>query len=187
MPPLPCHELRGLGKTSKLPFSTSDPTGNFPPSLISAFHSPGPGATRCHWIVTKAALWCKPDHPILASPRLHSPQKVNSQHPCSPHFSVNTCCPKIQQMQNAPVHLAGPHKILAPTDPSVSAALRGGTGGDISHTNVPVWFANLSLISTAWGQAAANAKCCLSRFFCMNYTELPFAWHRKWSHKFYFL
>lgn len=46
MPPLPCHELRGFGKSSQLSFSTSDPTGNFPPSLTSAFHSPGPGGTR---------------------------------------------------------------------------------------------------------------------------------------------
>lgn len=64
MPPLPCHELRGFGKSSQLPFSTSDPTGNFPPSMTSAFHSPGPRGTRCHWVVTEEAQWCKPGHPI---------------------------------------------------------------------------------------------------------------------------
>lgn len=77
LPPLPCRGLRGSGKSSQLPFPTSDPTGNFLPSLTSAFHSPGPGGTRCHCLVTEEAQWCKPDHPISSfdTPMASQPPK----------------------------------------------------------------------------------------------------------------
>lgn len=79
LPPLPCRGLRGSGKSSQLPFPTSDPTGNFLPSLTSAFHSPGPGGTRCHCLVTEEAQWCKPDHPSSSFDTPMASQPTKSQ------------------------------------------------------------------------------------------------------------
>lgn len=149
MPLLPFHELRGFGKSSQLPFSTSDSTGNFPPSLTSAFHSPGPGGTRCYWVVTEEAQWCKPDHPVASfdTPTASQPTKSEVISTASLLLLISQWMHIVQKPSKCKMllaHVAGPHKALAPTDPSECSAegryrmCSLAPWSDISHTNVPV-------------------------------------------------
>lgn len=151
-----------------------------------------------HWVVTEDAQWCKPDHPISSFDTPVASQPTKSQ--------VLSTAPLLSSFLSEYTPLRAPaHEKCScppgrtPQDPGSHRPLSECSAQgryttcclaprrDISHTNSPVCFANLLLISTAWGQAAANDKCCVSRFFCTNYTELSLAWHRKWSHKFYLL
>lgn len=147
MPPLHCYEF--LAKVLNCPFPPqTQKSTSLLPSLTSAFHSPGPGGTRCHWVVPEKAQWCKPDPPISSSDTPTAPQPTESKAMSTASllssFLSEFLLLKSPAEEKCSVHLAGAHKTLVGSHRPLSECSAEGRYrmcyfapcSAISHTNL---------------------------------------------------